>query len=758
MSFAADPSDLGLSPFGRELIQAGYLSLSQLQQATREARQSGRPLPIVVEGMIGESLPQELVRQYRQQHRFTLKVLYGVNFFDLDRDPIDLMVVTKLIDRYLPWSVCQQHQLMPLGLHQMQPSRLMVLMVNPEHTAALAQLETYLNPKAMTYQRLGITVEDYQALLAQYLEHHSPGHSPGLQNATVVDITEIMEDIPSPMPSPSKVAAEELNRPAPEKENPITALVNKILILGLREKATEIHLDPQETKLTVQIRQGGSLRPLVEPLPKDMIPAVIKRLKAMAGLDVEQTQFPQKARLKKSYSGRPVYFFIHTLPSFYGEKILVRVVESLPQLPDFSDLSADPYDQEHFKAIVTQTAGLVLITGPAHGGKSTTMEAFLGQYLKRNLRVGTVEDPIRRAFPGITQVEVDTQRPFTYGDALQSLAEQSMDVIGIDLVEDAEVAQAAFTATQQGRLVFACVNAKDSATAITQGQAWLSPHLLAESLVAIVHQKLLRQVCPTCRLVHHPEAQELQQLGLGPAQLQGSQFYRANSLSPDIIQQLHLKGRLCRQCSGVGYHGQVAIYEFIPLTPALRQAIAQTTSPEALRPLLQQAASTPLPQRALAQVLRGNTTLEELLRVFPNALTTLGTNQPAVTLPPDFEEKLKLIEDKLAQLTQAVSSLKQSLHPALPSASAQPSVPSTTADLDLMPELLALENLAQGAVEDEVDLSQATLIGQPPDWEDLAHIDPKAATIVAGEEATAEIDPNATVINPFKSIMDPWKE
>lgn len=541
------------------------------------------------------------------------------------------------------------------------------------------------------------------------------------------------------------MAVQASSRPATETENPIAALVNKILILGLREKATEIHLDPQENKLTVQIRQGGSLRPLVEPLPKDMIPAVIPRLKSMAGLNLDQTQLPQKGRLRKSYSGRPVYFFIHSLPSFYGEKILVRVVESLPQLPNFSDLSTDPYDLEQFKALATPMSGLVLIIGPAHGGKSTTMEALLGQYLKRNLRIGTVEDPIRRACPGITQIEVDTQRQFTYVDALQSLTEQSVDVIGIDLMEDAEVAQAAFQSTQQGRLVFACVNAKDTATAIAQAQDWLSPPQLAESLVAIIHQKLLRRVCPTCRLLHRPDDQELCQLNLSPAQQQSSQFYQANSLSPDLIQQLHLKGRLCRQCSGVGYHGQVAIYEFITLTLALRQAIAQAASPETLRPLLQQAASTTLPQRALAQVLEGNTTLEEFLRVFPNALTTLRTAQPVTSLPPDVEEKLMLIEHRLSQLSQAVTSLKQALSPAATSAPATPPPSAAISSLDLTPELLALEHLAQPG--EEADLSQATLISQAADWEDLNAINPQA-----------EIDQPGTVSTPFRSLRDPWKE
>ncbi len=752
MSFAPNSEDLSLSPFSRGLIRAGYISLPQIHQALREAEQSGRPLPTVVEAIIGESLPQELLRQYRTQHRFTLKILHGVEFLDLDRDPLDFAVIATLIDRYLPWALCQDHQLIPLRRSDSHPSTLIIGMVHLDHIDAHNQLHHHLTRRDIPYQRWGITAEDYQQLLAQYLQQYPQPGTPANQNPTVVDVTEIFEEPPLPMSNPTPAA--DPKPPSPEKENPVTALVNKILILGLREKASEIHLDPQETKLVVTMRQNGNLRPLVDPLPKDMIPAVIKRLKEMVGLDLAQTEIPQKAKLRKSYGGQPVYFFVHTLPTFYGEKILVRLVESLPQLPEFSDLSADPADQTAFELFIPGISGLVLISAPANGGKSKTIEALLRQQLKQNRTVGTVEDPIRRAFSGINQVEVNVLQGLSYRSALQSLAAQSIDVIAIDLIEEEETAQAAIAAVEQGRLVIAGVHAKSVSTAIAQLQTWIKPALLAEHLRGVINQRLLRRICPTCRLSHQPEVEEMEKLGLTPAQRRSSQFYRANSLSPDLVQELHLKGRLCRQCHGVGYHGQVAVYEFVPVTLPLRQLLAQSPEPLQVQQHLSQDGHVTLTRRALEQVLQSNTTLEELLRLFPHALDELSLLPPVTSpgLPPDFSQKFAHLETSLNQLSQAFESLKESLYPATP----DPTPPSH--DLDLLPELLALEELSKSAPEseqDEIDPKEATLVGRPEGWGNfLEEIDPKEATYVS--DFNPAEDQNATVISPFRTEVDPW--
>ncbi|MEB3189448.1 MAG: GspE/PulE family protein [Snowella sp.] len=762
MTFSSDSRYQSfLSPFSKQLIQSGYISLSQMQQALALIESSGRSLPEVITEITGETLPPELLQQYQSHQRFKLTILYGVNFFDPQQEEIDIAAIAPLLDSYLPLTLCRQHQILPLKKIETDQSYLSIAMVDPDNLLAQDELQR-LHRFGLKYQRRGITLEDYQTLLEQYLSHYSQWTKSPAREATTVDITEIMEDNPPGLYH--HPPEEELNQPVPAQEAPIITLVNKILILGLREKANEIHLDPQESKLTVRIRQGGNLRPLIEPLPKKVVPAVIQRLKVMAGMDISQSQIPQRARLRKSYSGHPVFFFISTLPSFYGEKVIVRIVETVDHFPEFQDLCSDRAVQEQFQNLVTATSGLVLITGPTYAGKSTTIEAFLGQQHQQGASIGTIEDPIRRTWEGFTQVEVNPEKGITYATALKALSEQSLAVLVVDNIEDQETAQAVLKAVHQGHLVFAGLHAKDTATAIAQMEEWVEPNLLAENLLAVVNQRLLRRVCPTCRLQHQPEVQELEKLGLTPNQRQSSQFYRANTLNQELVGQLQLKGRLCRQCSGAGYHGQVGVYEILRLSPSLRRLISQKKAPEALRTQALKEGMISLVQDGLVRVTQGETTLEELLRVFPDALLSLAGLPSPGTLPEGFQERLDHLEQSLAHLTQSFHQFKQLFGLASPD-------PTPFNDgIDLTPDLLALESLQTEFYQSVsmVDSDDATMIGDREDLTAALNLDRALnkplerqphqpldhdATMIAPEE---DLDSGATVINPFKSIMDPW--
>ena len=333
--------------------------------------------------------------------------------------------------------------------------------------------------------------------------------------------------------------------------------------------------------------------------------------------------------------------------------------------------------------------------------------------------------------------------------------------------EDQETAQAVLKAVHQGHLVFAGLHAKDTATAIAQMEEWVEPNLLAENLLAVVNQRLLRRVCPTCRLQHQPEVQELEKLGLTPNQRQSSQFYRANTLNQELVGQLQLKGRLCRQCSGAGYHGQVGVYEILRLSPSLRRLINQKKSPEALRTQALKEGMISLVQDGLGRVTQGETTLEELLRVFPDALLSLAGLPSPGTLPEGFQERLDHLEQSLAHLTQSFHQFKQLFGLASPD-------PTPFNDgIDLTPDLLALESLQTEFYQSVsmVDSDDATMIGDREDLTAALNLDRPLnkpferqphqphqpldhdATMIAPEE---DLDSGATVINPFKSIMDPW--
>jgi len=788
MSFSADRLVPSLSPFCHHLVDTQYLSLPEMQQALTVSQHQGRSLLEVIESLTGQSLSPEHLYRYKQQMLWEHKIIYGVEFVDIEQVPYDVTAIAELLDRYVPQEFCLENQVMPWRLQppvELEGSYLEVLMVRPDDPQFKSELTKYLQRYSLKLVRKGIVYSDYEVLCQKYLEHRqelsrlhqrlegpeSPSILPGeseqsrsAREATRVDITAIMEETPPHINALTGPAEAEFPREESE-ESSVVALANKILILGLRHGVSEIYLDPQEQKMTVQMCQEGQLLPLMEPLPRKLAAPLVRRLKVMANLDPNKIQAPQKAKLRKVYEGRAVYFFIHTLPTFYGEKVMVRLVKSVPNLPSFADLGIQAEIQNQLKQLGRGSSGLVLVSGTQYGGLPQTIEAFLAQQLKRKLKVGTVEDPIRRSFGEITQLEVNWERHMTYPVAIKSLVEQGLGVIAVDQVEEPETAQAILEAVQQGCLVFAGIHAQDGARAIAKFRQWVEPAELAECLLGVTSQRSLRQVCERCRIPHTPTVEELRQLGLDEQTFAGNAFYRANSLNPELVSQLRLKGRLCPQCHGLGYHGQLLLYEIIPLSASLRHHLKNLADADQLRQAIATEGNFSLLQLTLEEVLKGSTSLEELIRIFPDALVRLSAPAPSL-LPADFHQRLATLEAILNQLHTSLQALKDCIAPSLPPVPviSKPPVRPRVDDLDLTPELLALENLAsqrQYRQEDaDIDPSEATWVGTGAEWQQSPSAsleeDAKEATLVAHPLAEPATDQNATEIHPFKSIVDPW--
>jgi type IV pilus assembly protein PilB len=453
-------------------------------------------------------------------------------------------------------------------------------------------------------------------------------------------------------------------------------------------------------------------------------------------------------------------------------------VESLKGLPDLETLISDKTTQNAIKALNKRKSGLILVTGPAYSGISSTLEALLAQQQKQELNLATVEDPIRRTFPGITQVEVDLERGFTYAEALDSLSRQDMDVILVDQIGDRVTAQAVLDSANQGHLLLTSLYGKDAVSAIAQLSDWVKPSYLAENLSGIINQRLLRRVCPTCRLVHQPEKEELEQLQLSARQRQSSNFYRANTLNQELIQQYRLKGRLCRQCNGAGYHGQVGVYEVLTISPNLRSLIAQGASLEKLREAVLSQGIKTLVKDALDRVLAGETTLEEFFRIFPEALLALNQVPSVATLSPDFQKRLTDLEKSLADVNKAFTEFKKLMAVTAPDLNEE----FTNESDELAPQTMPL----MAPDDTEIDLSEVTLISDTELYEEFANpekwgafkkgVTPRSPSVtpkpvnssvadLKSELAIEEFllpddDENQgkedTVIAPFKSIVDPW--
>ncbi len=348
----------------------------------------------------------------------------------------------------------------------------------------------------------------------------------------------------------------------------------------------------------------------------------------------------------------------------------------------------------------------------------------------------------------------------------------------MDQIEDWEAAQAVLDSVNQGHLLLTSLYAKDAVSAIAQLSEWVKPSSLAENLSGIINQRLLRRVCPTCRLVHQPEKEELEQLQLSASQRQSSNFYRANTLNQELVQQYRLKGRLCRQCNGAGYHGQVGVYEVLTINPNLRSLIAQGADPERLREAILTQGIKTLINDSLDRVLEGETTLEEFFRVFPDALFSLGQVQPVATLSPDFQKRLTNLEKSLADVNKAFTEFKKLMTVTVPDLDEE----FTDESDEFAPQTMPLM-----APDDDIDLSDVTLVSDTELYEEFNNpekwaafkkgvtprspsVTPKVAkssvadlkSELAMEEFLLPDDDDEnqgkedTVIAPFKSIVDPW--
>lgn len=812
MVFSSDSPEFSLSPFEQALIEAGYLSLSQIHQALMEARRTGIALPTLVETMLGESLPDELHRQYQAQQRFALSVIHGVKFFDQHQlmTLANTEAIASLLNRYFPLPICRQYGFLPLHYRE-NPGALLVVMVDPSDGEAGQFLQRQLAPHRLTLRRRGVTKDDFDNLIDQL--YHDPEVQAALNahnqkestedpydgKATVVEVTEIIEDLPQQIaalqntlpvaPPPVSTMAENTNTPNSDakSEGPEVKLANKILILGLREGASEIHIDPQDNRVLVQIRQGGNLRMLLEPLPRELGPKLVARVKTMAHLDTSQTNVPQKARIRKSYNGQSVFFYVNILPSFYGEKVLVRVVPYLEKLPDFAQLCGDRQSQESLQKLAQESQGLVVVIGAAYGGKTTTMEAFLGQQLAQHRSVALVSDPLVHVYENINQLEVNLQKDFTSEKAVQSLQDPLPTVVAVDPLEDQETAQALTQVLNQGHLVFTSVIAKDVPSAIAQLQEWFEPAVLGRHLKGIVSQRPVRRVCPACRLRGEVTPEEQQRFGLPPGPI-----YRANSLSVELMAQPMIKSRLCRQCHGLGYSGMTGVFEVVPITPELQQLISDPCSHAEIINGLSQAGIASPARQAIALVGQGFTTLEEVTRLFPQLPRQLspqpsppeGSSAPPPPISPpasqtipgqtvfpndQWWQRLQQLEKSVQELNHALADLKKMVgdrpsgHLTHASDRHVPSVAGP--NLDLMAELQALEDLSaqkRPNTRDRHDQAITVMEGFDQIEELLVNDEfgqSTAPSLNAGEETFVAEEANAPEgkkVNPFKSVIDPW--
>ena len=390
--------------------------------------------------------------------------------------------------------------------------------------------------------------------------------------------------------------------------SPVVTLVDRILLQAMSVSASDIHVEPQQKGLRLRYRQDGVLQQYIEPLPSRLIPAVTSRFKILADLDIAERRQAQDGRIRRRYRDRVIDFRVNTLPSRFGEKVCLRLLDSSATQLGLDKLISNPDTLTTVRDLGAKPFGMILVTGPTGSGKSTTLYSLLAERNDPGINISTVEDPIEYTLPGITQCQVNREKGFDFATALRAFMRQDPDVLLVGETRDLETAKTAIEAALTGHLVLSTLHANDAPSTIARlDEMGVEPFMVSAALIGIVSQRLMRRVCTACRVPYHPDERELGRFGLMASSEAKVTFYKAH----------HHAGneKVCPKCQGSGYKGRVGVYEVLRMNEEIATVVSKGATTDAIRQLALESGMVTLLGYSLQLVREGHTTLEEVGRM-----------------------------------------------------------------------------------------------------------------------------------------------
>jgi len=545
---------------GQILLEKGLITIEQLEDALVKQMEEKK--------FLGEILLESgLVT--REQILECLTEQQKADFVDLSK----VQGIKEEVVKLIPENIARRYNVLAIA---MEEDRLVVAMAEPTDIVAIDTI------RRITDRRLKV-VRAEREQIEEYLEKYYRETADLSGSVSALEEKETEED---------NVDVQQLMVAA--EDAPIIKFVNSLFIEAVEKRATDIHLEPQEDRVLIRFRIDGVLQQIPSP-PKSTYPGIVTRLKILSNLDIGERRLPQDGRTKVKIGPRDIDIRVSTLPTIYGEKVVMRLLDRQALVKPLDTLGFEPEEEKTYREGLKKPYGMIIVTGPTGSGKTTTLYSGINFINTPEKNITTIEDPVEYELSGINQVQIKPKIGLTFAEVLKRLLRQDPDIIMVGEIRDLETAQIAIQAALTGHLVLSTLHTNDTLSTISRlNYMGIPSYLISESVHLVMAQRLVRRICGVCKQEDKEGMETLQEMGI--------------KVNTKIY-----KGKGCSNCNYTGYFGRVAIFEMLKLTREIKRGILEGVKEDALREICIRQGFSSLRDAALKKVFEGITTVEEFL-------------------------------------------------------------------------------------------------------------------------------------------------
>lgn len=559
---------------GDILVSVGVITQDQLEEALQQGSREKKRL--------GEVLIQNKTITERQLID-VLKLQLGVEFIDLTKANIP-----GSLTQYVPKNLARKHSIVPV---KVIGDALHLAMVDPLNFVAIEEVKFASKKRVipMIATKQGVD----RAVMTLY-------GNEGVTRA-IDDMQRVLSEDSAAM-ADMEIQAEFNQSGVDEGENaaPSIRLVNSIIERAVAENASDIHLEPREDGLAVRMRIDGVLHNILT-VPSNLKNSVISRVKIMGDMDIAERRIPQDGRSNVRIRQMDIDMRMATLPTIYGEKVVIRLLRKTEQLLTSQGIGLTGNNLAKYEELIKNSSGVILLVGPTGSGKSSTMYTMINDLNSEEVNIVTLEDPVEYNLEGINQVQINEKTGLTFASGLRSILRQDPDIIAVGEIRDGETAEIAMRSAITGHLVLSTVHANDSTSTLSRlVDIGVEPYIITNAVKGIIYQRLVRKICPHCKKPYKPDEEELDILHMTPEEAEGVEFY---------------KGEGCPECLDTGYRGRTGVFEILMLNTQIKRKFRDNASSEELQKAIDESGFEPLVQDCRKLVLSGETTVDEARKI-----------------------------------------------------------------------------------------------------------------------------------------------